>query len=110
MRFQNSSSSRAQSAPATTSEWPFSTFVAACMTISAPSVSGRVWTGEAQVESTASLAPAACAISAVAWLKDVAAGRAVLPGVATVPAGGEGGVEFATGRRVFAGQAEEEEA
>ena len=32
--------------------------------MSAPSVSGRVWKGEAQVESTASRAPALCAISA----------------------------------------------
>ncbi|GAB6124323.1 gp436 family protein [Humidesulfovibrio idahonensis] len=40
--------------------------------------------------------------AAVTWLKDVAAGRAVLPGVATVSAGGEGGVEFNTGRRAFA--------
>lgn len=40
--------------------------------------------------------------AAVAWLKDVAAGRAVLPGVAAIPPGGEGGVEFVTGRRDFA--------
>lgn len=40
--------------------------------------------------------------AAVAWLKDVAAGRAVLPGVAAIPPGGEGGVEFSTGRRAFA--------
>jgi phage gp36-like protein len=40
--------------------------------------------------------------AAITWLKDVAAGRAVLPGLATVAAGGEGGVEFNTGRRVFA--------
>jgi len=38
--------------------------------------------------------------AAVAWLKDVAAGRAVLPGVAATPAGG--GVEFSPGRRDFA--------
>jgi len=38
--------------------------------------------------------------AAVAWLKDVAAGRAVLPDVAATPAGG--GVEFNTGRRDFA--------
>ncbi|PKN07499.1 MAG: DUF1320 domain-containing protein [Deltaproteobacteria bacterium HGW-Deltaproteobacteria-8] len=38
--------------------------------------------------------------AAVAWLKDVAAGRAVLPSVAATPAGG--GVEFCTGRRDFA--------
>jgi phage gp36-like protein len=48
--------------------------------------------------------------AAVGWLKDVAAGRAVLPGVATVPTGGEGGVEFAAGRRVFARRPEEETA
>lgn len=47
--------------------------------------------------------------AAVAWLKDVAAGRAVLPGVAATPAGG--GVEFNTGRRDFARNlAAEEEA
>lgn len=40
--------------------------------------------------------------AAVTWLKDVAAGRAVLPGVATNAPGGEGGVEFSTGRRDFA--------
>ena len=47
-----------------TSEWPLSTLVAACITTSAPSDSGRVTTGELAVESTASRAPAACAISA----------------------------------------------
>lgn len=40
--------------------------------------------------------------AAIAWLKDVAAGRAVLPGVPTGTATGEGGVEFSAGRRVFA--------
>ena len=40
--------------------------------------------------------------AAIVWLKDVAAGRAVLPGLATSAPGGEGGVEFSTGRRVFA--------
>ncbi|SNR95343.1 Mu-like prophage protein gp36 [Humidesulfovibrio mexicanus] len=52
--------------------------------------------------------------AAIAWLKDVAAGRAVLPGVATSCPGGEGGgsggVEFSTGRRVFARPGQEEEA
>lgn len=49
--------------------------------------------------------------AAVAWLKDVAAGRAVLPGVAAIPPGGEGGVEFTTGRRDFArGAVADEEA
>lgn len=45
----------------------------------------------------------------ITWLKDVAAGRAMLPGVATASAGGEGGVEFSTGRRVFAQPAAVEE-
>lgn len=45
--------------------------------------------------------------AAVHWLKEIASGRAVLPGVATVAPGGEGGVEFATGRRVFARHARE---
>lgn len=48
--------------------------------------------------------------AAVAWLKDVAAGRAVLPGVATVSAGGAGGVDFDAGRRVFARSQAEGEA
>ena len=65
-RRQNSLSSRVTSAPATRSEWPLRYLVPACMTMSAPSVSGRVSTGEATVESTATRAPAACAISAVA--------------------------------------------
>jgi phage gp36-like protein len=41
---------------------------------------------------------------AITWLKDIAAGRAVLPGVPTgsSSASSEGGVEFRTGRRVFA--------
>ena len=56
---QNASCRAVTSAPATTSEWPFRIFVAACMTMSAPSASGRVCTGEAAVESTASRAPAA---------------------------------------------------
>ena len=51
-------------APAMTSEWPFRYLVAECMTMSAPSASGRVRTGVAAVESTASRAPAAWAISA----------------------------------------------
>lgn len=46
--------------------------------------------------------------AAVTWLKDVAAGRAVLPGVPTGGPSGEGGVEFDTGRRVFARPAPEE--
>jgi hypothetical protein len=65
-RAQNASAFAPASAPATTSEWPLSTLVAACMTTSAPRLSGRVWIGEAVVESTASRAPAACAISAAA--------------------------------------------
>ena len=45
IRVQNSSSFAPASTPATTSEWPLSTLVAACMTMSAPRVSGRVWIG-----------------------------------------------------------------
>src|SRR5881227_1787129 len=52
-RAQNASPARVTSAPASTSEWPFSTFVAECITTSAPSASGRVCTGEAAVESIA---------------------------------------------------------
>ena len=66
MRCHSSVSSRVVSAPATTSEWPLRYFVAECMTRSAPSVSGRVSTGVATVESTATAAPAACAMSQVA--------------------------------------------
>ena len=50
----NSASARAKhSAPAITSEWPLRYFVAECITTSAPSASGRVKIGVAQVESTA---------------------------------------------------------
>src|SRR5271165_3855235 len=60
-----SASSRAkQSAPATTSEWPLRYLLAECIATSAPSASGRVKTGVAQVESTATNAPAAWAIRA----------------------------------------------
>ena len=55
---QNSSRRAVASAPAMTSEWPLRYFVAECMTISAPSASGRVSSGVATVESTASSAPA----------------------------------------------------
>ena len=65
-RFQYSESSRVTNAPAITSECPFRYLVAECMTMSAPSVSGRVSTGDAAVESTASNAPAVWAISAAA--------------------------------------------
>src|SRR5262249_51026384 len=54
------------SAPAITSEWPFRYLVAACMTMSAPCSRGRVSIGLAHVESTASTAPAPCAIFATA--------------------------------------------
>ena len=57
---------RQVSVPAITSECPFRYLVAACMTRSAPSASGRVSTGVATVESTASRAPTPCAISATA--------------------------------------------
>ena len=63
MRCHSAESSRVVSVPAITSEWPFRYFVAECMTMSAPSSSGRVSTGVAAVESTATAAPAACAIS-----------------------------------------------
>ncbi len=65
-RAQCSSSARVTSAPATRSEWPLRYFVAECITISAPNSKGRVNTGVATVESTASFAPAFFAISAVA--------------------------------------------
>ncbi len=65
--FSNTSSFRAKaSAPARTSEWPLRYLVAECMTMSAPSASGRVRTGVATVESTPSSAPASCAIDATA--------------------------------------------
>ena len=64
--FQKSSSSRVTSTPAMRSEWPLRYFVAACMTMSAPCAIGRVSTGEATVESTATRAPAACARAATA--------------------------------------------
>ena len=48
-------------------------------TMSAPSVSGRVWNGEATVESTASRAPAAWAISAAAAMSVTV--QSGLPGV-----------------------------
>jgi hypothetical protein len=61
------SSRRAQaSAPAITSEWPLRYLVAECITISAPSFSGCANTGVATVESTASIAPASCAMAATA--------------------------------------------
>ncbi len=63
MRCQKASSSRVASAPAIRSEWPFRYLVAECMTMSAPRSSGRVSTGVAAVESTASFAPAAFAIA-----------------------------------------------
>ena len=65
-RCHSAESSRVVSVPAITSEWPFRYFVAECMTMSAPSSSGRVSTGVAAVESTATDAPAACAISQLA--------------------------------------------
>ena len=64
-RFQKSSSARVTSAPAITSEWPFRYLVAECITMSAPSSIGRVSTGVATVESTASRRAGACAIAAV---------------------------------------------
>ena len=58
-REQRAPSSANESAPATTSEWPLRYLVAECITTSAPSATGRVKTGVAQVESTARAAPAA---------------------------------------------------
>ena len=66
MRAQSLSSRAVASTPAITSEWPLRYFVAECITMSAPSDSGRVNTGVAAVESIASFAPALCAISATA--------------------------------------------
>ena len=54
------------SAPAVRSECPLRYLVAECITRSAPCSSGRVSTGVAAVESTATSAPTACASSAVA--------------------------------------------
>ena len=65
-RRQKSLSSRATSTPAIRSEWPLRYLVPACITMSAPCSIGRVKTGDATVESTASKAPAACAMAAVA--------------------------------------------
>ena len=48
------------------SEWPLRYLVAECMTMSAPCSIGRVSTGDATVESTASSAPARWAMSAAA--------------------------------------------
>ena len=66
MRAHDSSARAVTSAPASTSEWPLSCFVAECMTRSAPSRSGRHSTGVATVPSTTTRAPASRAISAVA--------------------------------------------
>jgi len=79
IRFQNASSRALARTPATTSEWPLRILVAECITISAPRSSGRVCTGEAAVESTASRAPAAWAIS-VATVMSVTV-QSGLPGV-----------------------------
>ena len=66
IRSHSGDSSRVLSVPAITSECPFRYLVAECITMSAPSSKGRVSTGVATVESTATRAPAACAISQVA--------------------------------------------
>ena len=65
MRSHSGESSRVVRVPAITSECPFRYLVAACITMSAPSSSGRDRTGVATVESTATKASAACAISQV---------------------------------------------
>src|SRR5439155_1032995 len=54
------------SAPAMTSEWPLRYLVAECITMCAPSSIGRVSTGVAEVESTATVAPVSRAISVAA--------------------------------------------
>ena len=64
MRGQMPPSSAETSAPPTTSLCPFRYLVAECMTMSAPSASGRVSTGVATVLSTARSAPASCASAA----------------------------------------------
>ena len=66
MRSHNALRAAVASAPATTSEWPLRYLVAECMTMSAPSASGRVKIGVETVESTHSSAPAACAMSETA--------------------------------------------
>ena len=81
MRSQASEARAAASAPAITSEWPLRYFEAECITMSAPSRSGCVNTGVAQVESTASRAPTLCAISAIAAMSLI--GQSGLPGVST---------------------------
>ena len=65
MRSHSGVSSRALSVPAMTSECPLRYFVAECITMSASNSNGRVRTGVATVESTATMEPAACAISHV---------------------------------------------
>ncbi len=66
MRCQSSSSRAVASAPAITSECPFKYLVAECMTMCAPSSSGRVSSGVATVESTATIAPTSRAMSLAA--------------------------------------------
>src|SRR5579863_5493871 len=65
-RAHSASSLQKHKAPAITSEWPFKYLVAECITTSEPSAIGRVRIGVAQVESTASAAPAAWAMRAAA--------------------------------------------
>jgi hypothetical protein len=66
MRCHSASSADVASAPAITSEWPFRYLVAECMTIAAPRSMGRVSSGVAEVESTATIAPCLRAISLAA--------------------------------------------
>ncbi len=81
IRSQAAPGAAAATAPAMTSEWPLRYFDAECMTRSAPSRSGRVRTGVATVELTASRAPAAWAIAAIAAMSLM--GHSGLPGVST---------------------------
>ena len=61
-----SSSDAVIAAPMSTSLWPEMYFVAECTTTSAPSSSGRCSSGVANVLSTATIAPCACAARAIA--------------------------------------------
>ena len=61
-----SSASLTIATPPTMSEWPFRNFVAECMTMSAPSSSGRWIQGVAKVLSTTTRMPRLRAVSATA--------------------------------------------
>ena len=61
-----SAASRASTAPWIRSEWPARYLVTECTTKSAPSSKGRWLTGVANVLSTATSTPRACAVRAIA--------------------------------------------